>query len=148
MKQLEQLLAREQVEANAFMEILKKEADILSSGAEPDALADITQEKWYRANALNTLYLERQTLLTTLGADVSMETLAHTSEAIAQAWATLKPCFEQARDLNASNGMMIEHLKKNTDDAMAVLRSARGQSAMYTAKGRQASSTGRVLAKS
>lgn len=143
---LTQLLAREQKEAAIFVATLEKETDILVSGADPEALADITQEKWCRANALNTLCLERQTLLNTLDEDINMDVLASTSSAVNEAWLALKPLFELASERNASNGMLIEQLKKNTEDAMAILRSASGQSSVYTAKGKSTGISSRILA--
>jgi len=145
-KQLERLLLKEQDETNAFVDILEKEADILVSGAEPEALADITQTKWYRAHALNALFLERQALIATFPSRTDITAVSRVSIAIADAWNTLNARFQHAHDLNSRNGLMIEQLKKSTDDAMALLRSVRGQSDVYTATGRQASSSRRILA--
>ena len=143
---LEPLLALEQKEAAIFVAILEKETDILVSGVDPEALADVIQEKWYRANALNTLHIERHALLNKLDPTITMDELATTSPSIREAWLTLKPLLELARERNTSNGMLIEQLKKNTEDAMLILRAASGQSSVYTSKGRSTGITSRILA--
>lgn len=144
--QLHQLLSREQEETDAFVAVLEQEAQILTSGADPQALADVTQSKWYRANALNTLCMQRQALLDTMNPTTDMATLAAMHPGIGAVWNELKPSFERARELNASNGVVIEHLRKSTEEAMAVLRAASGQATVYTANGRPTAASTRVLA--
>jgi flagellar biosynthesis/type III secretory pathway chaperone len=141
-----ELLSREREETDAFVAILEQEAQILAAGADPQALADVTQSKWYRAHALNALCMERQALLGTMGPAVNMEALSAKHTEIAEIWRKLKPALEYARVLNASNGVVIEELRKSTEEAMASLSSASGQVTVYTATGQPSSMSRRMLA--
>lgn len=150
--ELQQILASEKEATEGFVNILEKEAEVLGMGvnASPEALADITQTKWLRANALNELVTQRQAVLTTLGqqhgkAEISMDAAAAAHPELQTAWNQIKAIFQRARELNDSNGVMIDSLKKYTEDAMATLRAASGQETVYSADGRQTSAKTRVL---
>src|SRR5690606_8882461 len=150
--ELAKILASEKEAPEGFVDILEKEAEVLSLGvnASPEALADITQTKWLRANALNELVTQRQAVLSTLdqqkvGAVVSMDAAAAAHPELQAAWNQIKTIFQRARELNDSNGVMIDSLKRFTEDAMTTLRAASGQEEVYSSDGKTRVSKPRVL---
>lgn len=130
-------LNREIEAAHIFLTSLDNETSVLVGSIDPDALADATQAKWLRANALNAAYQERLALLGTLGYKGMDEAVASNPE-VQYLWLELEPALEHCREKNAANGVMIREFTKRTDDALAMLRSASGGQDVYTAKGRTA----------
>ena len=142
------LISRELEATHAFIAILQRESAVLASMTDPNALADVTQAKWYRANALNALHLERIALLATLQIKDDPDDLATSDPEIQSLWDQLKPALQQARTMNAEHGVMIQHYLKATEEAMAVLRTSSGANEVYAANGRTVSKGTRVLASS
>lgn len=142
------VISRELEATLAFIAILQRESDVLASMSDPDALADVTQAKWYRANALNALYMERIALLETLQIKNDLDDLAASHPDIKTLWDQLKPALQQARAMNAEHGILIQDYLKATEQAMAVLRTSGSTNEVYAANGRTVSKGTRVLAAS
>ena len=145
---IKSVISRELEATLAFIAILQRESEVLASMSDPDALADVTQAKWYRANALNARHMERIALLETLQIKNNPDELAASEPDIKTLWDQLKPALQQARAMNAEHGVMIQHYLKATEQAMAVLRTSSGSNEVYAANGRTVSKGTRVLAAS
>ena len=146
--QIKDILNRKKEATQSFLTTLEQEAEVLISGADPHALADITQTKWYRANALNALHAEHIAALDTMGPGQDPAQRVADDPIVKALWDEITPSIQRARALNTANGVLIEQLKKSTEDAMATLRAASGQDTVYSADGRSMNQGSRILATS
>lgn len=143
-------LSRERDCFRQFLEILEREQEVLVQG-QVDTLTDIAQKKSGKVLELAQLAEARNRFLAGNGlppdqAGVSawLGALGNAPEAqeARRAWDELVAVAKAARQLNETNGAMIELQLQHNQQALAVLMSAANQAALYGPDGQRLSGGG------
>lgn len=128
-----------------FRDTLLREQEILHSGSS-EALAKINTEKIFLVESLNQAGVERARVLSS-GAETAIDMQAWFSahprevESI-NLWEGLLQLAREAREINESNGSLINTLHQKTNDALAILTHGENDPSLYRSNGQAASSTG------
>lgn len=122
-----------------FLQILQDEAKVLEDGATEESLQETTARKNDAADALSSLAQERNVLLKTLGFEADGAGLAAAAGVypeLSGARETLLDLTAQARDLNESNGQVINIFLEHNQRTLDTLRRLTGVGDIYDASGR------------
>lgn len=145
MSALAAVLKREAELIARFKSTLLREKDILRSG-KTDGLSEINAEKLSLVDALNQAGIDRSRLISPESAStVEMQAWlsAHPRETeVAKLWANLLQAARETRDLNESNGRLINVLHQKTSDALSFLTQGNADRSLYGSNGQSALSTG------
>lgn len=145
MSALAAVLKREAELIARFKITLEREQEILRSG-KTDGLAEINAEKLSLVDSLNQAGIERSRLISPDPAtSVEMQAWlsAHPRETeAARLWANLLHAARETRDLNESNGRLINVLHQKTSDALSFLTQGNADKSLYGSNGQSALSTG------
>lgn len=136
---LQQQLQQETRRVVEFISVLQEEADILASGAQPEALDTITTRKNTLADQLDALGQARNQLLASMGHGPDRTGLLAAAGAhprLVDAVHALLDGIEQARLLNLGNGQIINRFLNHHGQALQVLHHLTGRSQLYDARGR------------
>lgn len=135
-----------------FVEVLKREHDALRDN-HTDALTDLAHEKTQLAERLATLGLQRSQLLGQQQPDGAQNGMAHwlalhagsaPGQRLDTLWQDLLQMAAQARQLNASNGLLIDTRLAYNQQLLHALHAATEQATLYGPDGHtQATSSGR-----
>src|SRR5690625_1733482 len=126
-----------QHEANAvaeFAQILVEEGEALLQRALPEILAQITQRKLEMLDELQSIGQTRDALLGKLGFAAGLpgiESAAQQHPALNEAWQALNTQANAAREQNEHNGVIIRAQLQYHNEALATLRQAQAQTALY-----------------
>jgi flagella synthesis protein FlgN len=125
-----------------FIVALKAEETALTDLGNDAALSDSTARKNMCADQLAAIGQEREALLASLGysADkAGMDAAARQHPELQAVWDDLYRNAQQASELNASNGVMIDTFLAHNQQAMSTLKAIAGISDLYDASGRSKS---------
>ncbi|HLR12953.1 MAG TPA: flagellar protein FlgN [Burkholderiaceae bacterium] len=124
---------------SSFIKVLQREAEILATGAQPEALDHITTEKNTHADKLGSQAQTRNQLLAAMGHAADRPGLlaaAGNHPQLLEAVHALLDGTEQARLLNLGNGQIIDRYLNHHGQALQVLHHLTGRSQLYDARGR------------
>lgn len=129
-----------------FKSTLLREQEILRSG-KTDGLSEVNEEKLSLVDALNQAGIDRSRLISPDAgtSSVEMQTWlsAHPREnEVARLWGSLLHAARETRDLNESNGRLINMLHQKTSDALSFLTQGNADPSLYGSNGQSALSTG------
>lgn len=145
MSSLAAILKRETELIARFKGVLLREREILRSG-KIDGLAEINEEKLSLVDTLNQVGIERTHLISPSSATtVEMQAWlsAHPREIeAAMLWNSLLLVARETRDLNESNGRLINVLHQKTSDALSFLTQGNADQSLYGSNGQSALNTG------
>jgi flagella synthesis protein FlgN len=138
---LAELLEREVRQVEAFVELLRREQQLLGENA-VDALQALVADKSRAAADLGDLAQGRDRLLADLGlaaGRAGMEAWVGSANGVRSqaAWHRLLALAADARSLNETNGRLIDIHLNNNQQALAVLMAAANQAATYGPDGQQ-----------
>lgn len=125
---------------SAFITLLEREAEVLASGAENDALAPITTQKNDYAEQLDRHATERNTILSAMGYGIDKDGLLDAVNDHADFFEPVRRLLEQtarASVLNTGNGRIITRFLTRNQEALSVLQHLTGRSDLYDATGRK-----------
>lgn len=139
LEQLQDCLNREIGLVHEFIVVLQAEADALTETAANDALTETTRQKNQFADQLAELAETRQALLVQLGysADkpgLDMATVDHPR--LQESCRHLYDKAQQASELNAANGIIVDTFLEHNQRALDTLRILTGMGNLYDASGR------------
>ncbi len=137
-----QVLRAELDALGSFVSVLQAEQEILVQG-DADRLAELMPDKSYKIELLTFLGQQRKRHLTsqdlTDSADGMLTWLRRNpgfAAAVRKIWKDLLSKAETARQLNESNGLLIETGLQQNHMKLAVLRNASASEGVYRADGR------------
>ena len=139
LEQLQDCLNREIDLVHEFMTVLQAEANALTETAANDALTETTRQKNQLADQVAELAETRHGLLVQLGysADkpgLDMAVVDHPQ--LQESCRHLYEMAQQASELNASNGMIVDTFLAHNQRALDTLRTLAGIGNLYDASGR------------
>lgn len=145
MTQVADLLRREHELVLRFRNTLLLEQEALRSG-KTHTLSEISAQKISLVDTLNQVGAERSRIISpNANAAIDMQTWlsAHPKEtSAAKLWKELLTIAREARDINESNGNLINVLHQKTTDALSILTQGLGDRSLYGSNGQSSVSTG------
>lgn len=131
--QVAQLLREEIGVYASLISILKAEQQALTQGAVED-LTRLSGEKSACVERINAIEARRQPL--------SDNETSKTHHSLSELWQDLTAAATEARDLNLTNGRLINARLQRTQDALAILRTDNERDPTYGPDGQATSSGG------
>jgi len=135
---LRSCLQRETDLIGTFVDLLQREGEILSSGAENDALTALTRQKNDYAAQLGSLAAERNGILTAMGYGVDNIGLEAVVTAHPDLYDPIRYLLDQTAQaslLNTGNGRIIDRFLSHNQHALDVLKHLTGRGDLYDARG-------------
>lgn len=137
---LQACLEKETELVGRFLTVLQDEAKVLEEGAAEAALIEITQRRNDLTDALVAAAAERNTQLSALGFasdGPGLEAAIKAHPELAPVRDELLRQTDEARNLNASNGSIIEVFLEHNQRTLDTLRGLAGAGDIYDASGRK-----------
>src|SRR3990167_8903191 len=142
-------LNEEQQEANRLLQVLKQEQALLI-GADIDQLAALTEQKAKIVARMTELASGRHRALGAAGFDAAESGMkawlarAPAPSAIAKSWNELLELARAAKEMNRTNGVLINRQMTRNQDALSVLQGNRQGGNLYGPNGQSRSEERRV----
>lgn len=120
-----------------YLHTLDDEVNALTELTSPDSLADVVQTKHLRAIALNSVYQDVAALIAAMGRKIEdIDEITSADPDLKALWAKVNASLIVAKDLNDSNGVLIDQLSVLTAEKMKALTGlSRIEHDVYTASG-------------
>lgn len=147
MSQLHRALLDETALLRRFIEILREEQSLLTSG-QADALAEVGAAKLDLVEKLNASEQARLRLLGLTPAQSSRQDMAEwlrrnpAESAAWQAWEQLITLAREAREIHAMNGELIAMHLARTSEALDILTQRQREASLYGSDGQAATGSG------
>jgi len=147
MSQLHRALLDEAALLRRFIEVLREEQSLLTSG-QADALAEVGATKLGLVEKLNAAEQARLRLLGLTPAQSSRQDMAewlrqHPAESAArQSWEQLIALAREAREIHAMNGELIAMHLARTSEALDILTQRQSEASLYGSNGQAATGSG------
>ncbi|WP_298398036.1 flagella synthesis protein FlgN [uncultured Azonexus sp.] len=147
MSQLHRALLDETALLRRFIEVLREEQSLLTSG-QTDALAEVGATKLDLVEKLNASEQARLRLLGLTPAQSSRQDMAEwlrrnpAESAARQSWEQLITLAREAREIHAMNGELIAMHLARTSEALDILTQRQSEASLYGSDGQAATGSG------
>lgn len=147
MSQLHRALLDETALLRRFIEVLREEQSLLTSG-QTDALAEVGATKLDLVEKLNASEQARFRLLGLTPAQSSRQDMAEwlrrnpAESAARQSWEQLITLAREAREIHAMNGELIAMHLARTSEALDILTQRQSEASLYGSDGQAATGSG------